>query len=84
MKTTAFSIGVVALAGCVGLGALTAAAKPPVKPQPAAAAAPAAPAAAATEAAPAVWTSLKDIKWGPAPPVLAAGAQMVVLAGDPA
>jgi quercetin dioxygenase-like cupin family protein len=26
----------------------------------------------------------EEIKWGPAPPVLAAGAQMVVLAGDPA
>jgi hypothetical protein len=26
----------------------------------------------------------EEIKWGPAPPVLAAGAQMTVLAGDPA
>ncbi len=26
----------------------------------------------------------EEIKWGPAPPVLAAGAQMAVLAGDPA
>jgi quercetin dioxygenase-like cupin family protein len=25
----------------------------------------------------------EEIKWGPAPPVLAAGAQMAVLAGDP-
>jgi quercetin dioxygenase-like cupin family protein len=27
---------------------------------------------------------LADVKWGPAPPVLAPGAQMAVLAGDPA
>lgn len=45
----------------------------------------------AMAAAPLLWAAdpggplqPEDIKWGPAPPVLAAGAQMVVLAGDPA
>ena len=86
MKTTALSIGALALAGCFGLGALTAAAKPPEKPQPAAAPAPAtAPApAAAMDAAPAVWTSLKEVKWGPGSPALPPGAKMAVMFGDPA
>lgn len=29
-------------------------------------------------------TRLGDVKWGPAPPVLAPGAQMAILSGDPA
>jgi quercetin dioxygenase-like cupin family protein len=43
-------------------------------------------ATAAADAPPAhaAITSLDDVKWGPAPPVLAPGAQMAVLAGDPA
>jgi hypothetical protein len=61
------------MALAVGASALLASAQTPVKPAKPAAAAPAAH----------VLLTPADIKWGPAPPVLPAGAQAAVLDGDP-